>query len=797
MNKKILLLLLTLIFTLNISFVSACNLNDLSSCSFNDLKNFISSLLFKDKITCNNVYLPVCSESGETFINECFLKEKKGTLAYLGSCLEYPYNLSANLCVKEKFEWNGYKCEKKNDFVEYNNEKLDFSLILPSNSKIKDDYIELPKERNNTNLIYKKLEINSGNYCSDISFYTKVKETKEVIINGNSFEVISGENNLDYGDNLDVHIDYTNYILKKENSCIGFLFSMQSKEDSSFTKYDKNVESLVYEEILGSFSNLLKKEDKKSPCNNYGDLNSDGVINEEDLKFFDYGVVENNIQEKADLNNDQKVDDEDKSILSSFIYGNELSFPACFYVDSLKVGYLPKISNKEFTVTQDKGKTEANIRINFDVSADQGDVYLKSDLSFLNILNKENIVIENVSWNTGAVIKEDGYIFLEKGKTTWFSIEMKLKAKEKPVYSKVFIDSLNYLNEKGELNKVSTLIESSRFYLNYTKSSNLICDDYGDIDGNGLIDEEDLLFITENKELDENQKIRADVSGNGEVNLIDAIEIKRYLQDESIFTVCLKTYMPKIYENALVNVISNEDKSKHIIITFYLDSDKGEILLPAYVTFNKDNPLAGIYLEIERDGNISIENLKLLSSGEPTNDGFIRIKKNTPSWIKVEFDARAINDTALVNFLISKIIYLDNGERESLDVSNIKTGDIFFNYGKTEILSPCDNLGDLDEDGFITFKDYEYLEENLNLLLFNKEKFVFADLNKDGIINELDKEELNKYLNKKITSFSGCSKSACFLEIDPIYTKDGFIYANKCYLKEKEVKCYINKDCGL
>jgi len=98
MNKKILLLLLTLIFTLNISFVSACNLNDLSSCSFNDLKNFISSLLFKDKIICNNVYLPVCSESGETFTNECFLKEKKGTLAYLGSCLEYPYNLSANLC---------------------------------------------------------------------------------------------------------------------------------------------------------------------------------------------------------------------------------------------------------------------------------------------------------------------------------------------------------------------------------------------------------------------------------------------------------------------------------------------------------------------------------------------------------------------------------------------------------------------------------------------------------------------------------------------------------------------------
>jgi 4-aminobutyrate aminotransferase-like enzyme len=60
-------------------------------------------------------------------------------------------------------------------------------------------------------------------------------------------------------------------------------------------------------------------------------------------------------------------------------------------------------------------------------------------------------------------------------------------------------------------------------------------------------------------------------------------------------------------------------------------------------------------------------------------------------------------------------------------------------------------------------------------------------------------KELDDYLNQKIDKFSGCLKDACNSLIEPVYTKDGFIYANECYLKkaQKEVKCYINKNCGL
>jgi len=795
MNKKIFLLSLILFLTLNFSFVSACSLNDLGSCSFNDLKDFISNLLSKKKVSCSNVYLPVCSESSKTFANECFLKEEKQTLAHLGTCLEYPYNLSATFCVKEKFEWDGYKCLKDNNFVSYNNEELGFSLLLPSNSKIEEKYIEIPKERNNTNLFYKKLEINSGKSCSDISYYAKIKEEKEVNIKGNVFKLIIGTNDLSFENDLKTKIDYRNYILKKDDSCISFLFSMYSLDDFSL-RYDENIEASKFEQILESYSTTVKKEIKKSPCNDLGDLNEDGFISEDDLNYFDFGAVENNLQKRGDLNGDDKVENEDKNILNSFLLGKINSFEACLLSSVIKTGFAPKISSKDFSIVQDKGKTEVKLSLNLDISADMGDVYLKSDLSFLNILNEEGIKVEDATFSTGAVIREDGYLFLEKGKTTWLFIELKLKAKEKPVYSKVFIDGIDYLNEKGEIEKLSLLVQSSRFYLNYIKN-NLICDSYGDINNDSIIDEKDILYITEEKELTEEEFKRADVSGNGEVNLIDAIEIKRYLQEKKSFSICDKNYTPKIYENPSISVTLNKDKTKHVVITFYLDSSEGEAMIKSSVSTNQDDLSSGIYLKIERDGNVSLDNLKLLSSGEPTNKGFIKIKKNTPSWIKLEFDARAINDTALVNFIVNKIIYLSEGEEKELNLSGIKTGDIFLNYGNEKLISPCEKLGDLDEDGFVSFSDYEYLEENMNLLLIKKEKFVFADLNKDGIINDLDKEEMDQYLNKKTSSFSGCLKEICSEKIEPVYTEDGFIYANECYLQTKEIKCFIGKDCGI
>ncbi|MDD3032927.1 MAG: hypothetical protein PHF88_03090, partial [Candidatus Pacebacteria bacterium] len=75
--------------------------------------------------------------------------------------------------------------------------------------------------------------------------------------------------------------------------------------------------------------------------------------------------------------------------------------------------------------------------------------------------------------------------------------------------------------------------------------------------------------------------------------------------------------------------------------------------------------------------------------------------------------------------------------------------------------------------------------------------FINADLNKDGTINILDLKELDSFLSGQENTFSGCLKEVRSSDLELVYTKDGFIYANECYLKDKKVNCYLNKDCGL
>ncbi|MDD4358369.1 MAG: dockerin type I domain-containing protein [Candidatus Pacebacteria bacterium] len=801
-NRKILLFLLSVIFIINSENVYACSLTNLTSCSFSELAQFFSDLVSlknNEESSCPNVYLPACSKSGKTYDNLCLLKESKEKLDYLGACLEHPYNLIGSQCTKAKFDWDGYKCAKKEGNFTYTNENLGISLNLEENSKISDEYIFLPKERNNSNLYFKKLEIISGNNCSDIALYTKVNNREEVNLNGNNFEVIEGEDNLEYGDIL-VDVYYKEYVLNRGDSCIGFLFSMYSEKDSSFGEYDKKIEGTNFDEIIKSLSFALPKE-KISPCQNYGDLNLDNIIDESDLDAFEFGSIESNSMSKGDLNGDNVIDNNDYNILKSFVFGNIETFEACSLEenDLEAVGFAPKvIFNNDFDVSYNNKKTEARVRLNFDISAEEGNAYILLDGSNLKLANQDAVKVYNFTWNTGADILDNGYIFIEKGKKIWISLEFDLKAKEKSIYTKASIDEINYINKKGEINKVSTKIETNKFYLNYVNGDNLICGNYGDINGDGIIKEDDISYIVLNKEMDEEMKARADVSGNGEVNLIDAIEIQKYLLEEVPFTICSKTFTPHIYGNAMVNGESIQNL-KHIYLTFYLDSNEGDALIPSKVSINQDDESAGIYLELERDGYVKVSNLRLLSSAEPTKDGFLRLKKGLPQWIRLEFDVEAINDTALVNFKVNKMAYILDGEREYLYPEDIQTGDIFLNYKSEELNSPCFSLGDLNLDGHVSYADYEYLANDFNLLLRNKNDFERADLNRDGKIDELDLGELDDFLNKKIDKFSACLKESCSSEIKPVYTKDGFIYANECYLEKqnKELKCYIFTNCGL
>lgn len=85
-------------------------------------------------------------------------------------------------------------------------------------------------------------------------------------------------------------------------------------------------------------------------------------------------------------------------------------------------------------------------------------------------------------------------------------------------------------------------------------------------------------------------------------------------------------------------------------------------------------------------------------------------------------------------------------------------------FGVTPKQSPCPPLGDVDNDGQITqndtleiqklsVSDFKSLDTKLNETEFQER----ADVNDDGIVTVADSQNVQQYLEGKISNFDGCS----------------------------------------
>lgn len=88
----------------------------------------------------------------------------------------------------------------------------------------------------------------------------------------------------------------------------------------------------------------------------------------------------------------------------------------------------------------------------------------------------------------------------------------------------------------------------------------------------------------------------------------------------------------------------------------------------------------------------------------------------------------------------------------------------FMEFGVTPKQSPCPPLGDVDNDGQITqndtleiqklsVSDFKSLDTKLNETEFQER----ADVNDDGIVTVADSQNVQQYLEGKISNFDGCS----------------------------------------
>lgn len=789
-----------------IQTASACSLTDLTSCSFSELGQILQQLMgsseSEQEDSCPSIYLPVCGISGAGYDNICKLNNSDDELAYYGSCLEGIAALSANDCVKQKLEWNGFKCASKNpESYTYFDGDAGIQFSYPEGSSVREDFIELPKAQKNTNLLAKRLAVSTQETCDSIALYTKVKSDKTEIIEGNAFRVVEGSDSLNWGEEISVNINYKDYILQKdENTCVSFLFSLISVEDENFNEYSPLLEEQLFDETVSSvvFSGNASRE---ISCGDLGDFNDDGYLDEEDLSLMEFGTVESNISKKGDLDGSGIVDEEDVSLFNNYLNGNISTFPACSaQEDKIISGSIPGVIwDGTSRINYNENKTQAEVSFDLKIAADTGNVLLALQDPEFSIANKDGVIYD-VVWSTSAPI-EDGYAFIEQGDYEWIYATAYLEAKNSPLYTKFVIDGIDYFNEQGEIETLLFSAYSDNIYLNYIETeNNLACGSWGDVDGNGQINDEDVLLILGDGELDAAQTERADVTGNGVVNLSDALEIRQYLSDGTSFPVCTKMFTPKIYGNKVLSVEDNGDGTKHISLTFYLDSEKSDTYLPLMVSFNQDDENAGIYFAVEKDGSVAVENLQLFSGADP-GENMLRIKEGTLQWIRIEFDIRAVMDTALVKFNIDKIIYLDeDGERQEIFPEGLGTSDIFLNYTQGRVDSPCENLGDLDGDGSVSISDYNFLKKNLNLIFTYPDKFLNGDVNRDGKISDEDLEEIDNLLNGRSNTFSGCLKVICSDIIDPVYTNTGEVYSNKCFTKQDDIKCYLDQEsdfpCG-
>ncbi|MDP2820817.1 MAG: dockerin type I repeat-containing protein [bacterium] len=260
---------------------------------------------------------------------------------------------------------------------------------------------------------------------------------------------------------------------------------------------------------------------KTAPCGNYGDLNNDKFLTQEDadiLLNYIYlgGSLTNEQTINGDINNDGKIDLFDSIYLKKFLDGKVSKFPVCFGDFSV---VLPEeketlINGSSYTIKWTIPKGVESYLIDFSIKDSKKEYPVdKIYVNPFSEYDENGVIVIGYNWQIKEKIGTDYKIKLDVKN---FDDEVLLTAESKKSF------------------KIENISSDKKFPP---------CGNYGDLTYNGYIDFLDAALIRNYVKkigyLSQKQKGISDLNNNGRIDAGDANVIDFYLQGKiSSFLTC-------------------------------------------------------------------------------------------------------------------------------------------------------------------------------------------------------------------------------------------------------------------
>ena len=501
----------------------------------------------------------------------------------------------------------------------------------------------------------------------------------------------------------------------------------------------------------------------------YGDVNSDGLVNRTDLLrlakyFMGWNVEINSLN--ADVNNDGRVSEADMILLKKYFsnYYPEKNLPN----EPLGTSYIIEYMAEEETYFTDYelegyklSKPTDPTKSGYTFAGWYVDETFNTVFDFENTKVTDNIVLyaKFVDVRYGDVNND--------GKVDYDDLKLLVKYVHNSTKMNSYEKTVSDLNSDGQINMNDIIILHK--HIGGIDGYNTIPVDveretliYGDINGDDKVPEEDAMYLfqysmfPETYPLSKEYTLMGDVNLDGNIDISDSIIIKYYINREIGYENLPLYDSPKV--ETKYGDVNNDDK---------VDYDDLKLLVKYVHNSTKMNSYEKTVSDLNGDGQINMNDIIILHKHLGGIDGYntipVDVEKETLIYGDVNGDGKVTKEDA--------------------------TYCLYFTFFPDEYPLSKESalMADVNLDGEITDKDAVIINyyinrekgyENLPLYDSPEIKVKYGDINNDGKVDYDDLKLLVKYVNNS-TKMNSYEKTVSDLNSDGQINMNDIIILHK------------------